>query len=120
MGPWIADHAAQGGENKNRDVVAVVDFCDRIDAGHQPGGPHDGERRNTAEVRARAQTHRRFLAIDWHMLKAVVLVNGMNQRRDPIIGKAGHKFNPAPHQLINDQFRRFVLFIAQARLRLFT
>src|ERR1051325_458283 len=29
MGPRIADHATQGGENENRNVVAVIDFCDR-------------------------------------------------------------------------------------------
>jgi len=95
MGPWIADHGPQGGESKNRDVVAVVDFCDRIDAGHQPGGPHDGERReyrrSTRPTRPIADSSR---LTGTCLKRSVVLVNGMNQRRDPIIGKAGTTLIP--------------------------
>jgi hypothetical protein len=73
MRSWIADHAAQRGEDKKRNVVAVVDFGDRVDAGHQSGGAHESQRRNTAEVGAGIETDRGLLAVDRHMLKTIVL-----------------------------------------------
>ena len=103
MRPRIADHAAQGGEDKKRNVVAVVDFGDRIDAGHQSGGSHESQRGNAAEVGAGTETDRGFLAVDRHVLKPIVLVDGMDQRSDPVVGEARHELDPALDELFDDQ-----------------
>jgi hypothetical protein len=48
------------------------------------------------------------------VLKTIVLVDGMDQRGDPVVGKTRHEFDSALNELFDDQRGRFFLFIAQS------
>ena len=115
MRPRIADHAAQSGEDKKRNVVAVVDFGDGVDAGRQAGGPHESQRGNAAEEGAGTEADGGFLAVHRDVLETIVLVDGIDQRSDPVVGQARHELDPALNELFDDQRSRFFLLIAHHR-----
>ena len=58
---------------------------------------------NTAEVGAGTETDRGLLTVDWHVLETIVLVDGIDERSDPVVGETRYELDPALSELFDDQ-----------------
>ena len=64
---------------------------------------HESQGGDTAEVGAGTETDRRLLTVDWHVLETIVLVDGIDQRSDPVVGETRYELDSALSELFDDQ-----------------
>ena len=71
----VADRAAQGQHQEQRDLVGVVDLGDGVDHRHEARRAHQRRRSHRAHVGAGTQADRGFLAVDRHVDEAAVALD---------------------------------------------
>jgi hypothetical protein len=110
----IADRAAQGCHQEQRNLVSVVDLGQRIDHRHEARGAHQRRRSHRAHIGAGAQPDRGFFAVDRNVGEAVVVLDGLDHVHQPVVGQAGDKFDAARRQLVGNARGDFCGFLSHA------